>query len=73
MLVIIGEEQILSVQQICQGCLLADRSGFPRWRQGKLCCGHLLGQLDSIHATRSEKSQAAIYECEMGFKIAEID
>jgi hypothetical protein len=65
MLVVLGEEQILSVKQICQGCLLADRSGSPRWRQGKLCCGHLLGRL--------EKSQPAIYECEMGFKIAEID
>ena len=73
MLVVLGEEQILSVQQICQGCLLADRSGAPRWRKGKLGCGHLLGRLDSVGTSRSGTSQPAIYECEMGFKIAEID
>jgi ligand-binding sensor protein len=72
MLVILGEEQIFPVKQICQGCLLADRSGSPRWRQGKLCCGHLLGGLESVRATRSQTDRPAIYECEMGFKIAEI-
>jgi hypothetical protein len=65
MLVVLCEEQILSVQQICQGCLLADRTGLPRKRQGKPCCAHLLG--------KSNQSQPTTYECEMGFRLAEIE
>ena len=64
MLVIVMEEQILSVQKVCQGCLLANRSGLPRWRKGELCCGHSLA--------KAEKNQPALYECEMGFRIANI-
>jgi hypothetical protein len=65
MLVALGEEQIISIRQICQGCLLADHTGLPRWRQGKLCCGHLLAQ--------SGGSQPTLYECKMGFRLAEIE
>jgi hypothetical protein len=65
MLVVLTEEQVISVQQICHSCLLANSAGLPRWRQGKLCCGHLLG--------KSGQSQPEIYECEMGFKIAQVD
>lgn len=32
MLVILMDNQILASQQVCQGCLLADQSGQPRWR-----------------------------------------
>ncbi|MGK7873866.1 MAG: hypothetical protein AB4426_11305 [Xenococcaceae cyanobacterium] len=65
MLVILTDEQVLSTQQVCQGCLLADRRGLPRWRQGKLGCGHFLG--------KPGKNQPALYECQMGFLIANID
>ncbi|HEY9635120.1 MAG TPA: hypothetical protein V6D14_17085 [Coleofasciculaceae cyanobacterium] len=65
MLVILMDEQILSPTQVCHSCLLADKSGQPRWRQGKLRCGHALGKL-----TPHQPDQ---YECEMGFRIANIE
>lgn len=65
MLVILTDEQIISPQQVCPGCLMADRSGAPRWHQGKLGCGHSIGKLD--------KERAALYECQMGFRIANIE
>jgi len=65
MLVILTQEQVLNPTQVCQTCLLADRRGLPRWKKGKLGCGHSLRE--------SEKNQPALYECEMGFKIADIE
>jgi hypothetical protein len=65
MLVILTDEFILSTQQVCQGCLLADNQGLPRWRQGKLCCGHSL--------SKPENKQATLYECQMGFRVANIE
>ena len=65
MLVIMMDEQILSPNQICQGCLLADQKGQLRWRQGKLGCGHVVPKLGP--------HQPDQYECEMGFRIARIE
>jgi hypothetical protein len=65
MLVILNLEQVISPNQVCQGCLLADKSGSPRWEHGKLSCGHYLGQ--------GVKEQPQIYECQMGFKLANIE
>ncbi len=65
MLVILTDEQILSVKQICPGCLMADRNGLPRWRGGKLCCGHALDQ--------STEERATIYECQMGFRLTQVN
>lgn len=65
MLVILTDEQILSTQQVCQSCLLADRRGLPRWHQGKLSCGHCLSKAGS--------DRPALYECQMGFVLASID
>ena len=65
MLVILMEEQILSPACVCQTCLLADRSGQPRWRQGKLGCGHVVRKLSP--------QQPEQYECEMGFRVANIE
>ncbi len=62
MLIILTDEQILSMQQVCQGCLLANQQGLPRWHQGKLSCGHSLG--------KAENNQPMLYECLMGFRIA---
>jgi hypothetical protein len=64
MLVILTDEQIISTQQVCSGCLLANRQGTPRWNKGKLGCGHSL-------ATSGER--ANLYECQMGFLLANID
>jgi len=64
MLVILTDKQILSPAQVCQGCLLADKSGQPRWHQGKLCCGHAVSRL--------APQQLEQYECEMGFRVANV-
>lgn len=65
MLVILTDEHILEPQQVCQGCLLADQRGFPRWHHGRLGCGHALG--------RAGNNLPKIYECEMGFRVANIN
>lgn len=64
MLIIMTDEQILSPKQVCQNCLLADTSGLPRWRRGKLGCGCAVSKLHDY--------QADIYECQMGFRVANI-
>lgn len=65
MLVILMEEQILDTGQVCQSCLLADRSGQPRWSQGQLRCGQAIGKITP--------RQADQYRCLMGFRIANIE
>lgn len=65
MLVILMEEQILSPSQICRNCLLATQSGQPRWHQGKLGCGHAL--------RKANPHQPEQYECEMGFRVANVE
>ncbi len=65
MLVILTDEHILSTRQVCQGCLLATHEGQPRWRGGKLGCGQSLNPATG--------HQPALYECQMGFKIANIE
>ena len=64
MLVILMEDRILSPARVCQTCLLADKGGQPRWRKGQLTCGHAIRKL--------AESQADQYECQMGFRIANI-
>ncbi len=65
MLVILTRDNILSVNQVCSTCLLADQKGTPRWHHGKLGCGHSL--------EKKEPQQAVVYECEMGFQVAEVE
>ena len=65
MLVILTNEQVLSVKQVCPSCLMADRGGSPRWRQGKLGCGNLIEQ--------SGEHKPTVYECQMGFHLADIN
>jgi hypothetical protein len=64
-LIVLTDEHILSTRQVCQGCLLATREGRPRWQGGKLGCGHALD--------RARGHQGALYECQMGFTIADIE
>jgi hypothetical protein len=61
-LVIVTEDQLLQPQLICQGCVLADRSGRPRWHQGRLDCGKRLHSED----------QSPQYRCQMGFRVTNI-
>jgi hypothetical protein len=65
MLVVLMENQLLAPEQVCQTCLMADQSGQPRWYQGQLRCGRALRRLD--------QDQPVQYECQMGFRIAQID
>ncbi len=65
MLVILTDEHVLSTGQVCQGCLLADQRGLPRWNQGRLGCGHLLG--------RNGHNLPMVYECAMGFRVANVE
>ncbi len=64
MLVVLLKNQLLMPKQVCQTCLLADPSGQPRWRQGQLCCGYPIPGL-----TENQPEQ---YQCQMGFRIANI-
>ncbi|MDJ0592240.1 MAG: hypothetical protein QNJ72_19990 [Pleurocapsa sp. MO_226.B13] len=61
----IADEQIFSARQVCQNCLMADRSGLPRWHGNQLGCGKAL--------QKHTPSQAQIYKCQMGFNVAQVD
>jgi hypothetical protein len=64
MLVILMENQLLPPASVCQSCLMADQSGQPRWQAGRLRCGHRV---------EPGSAQSPVqYECQMGFRIAEI-
>jgi hypothetical protein len=65
MLVILMENQVLASGQVCQSCLLANASGEPRLREGKLGCGRIINQL---HDQLPEQ-----YQCLMGFHIVKIE
>ena len=64
MLVVMMNDQILSPNAVCQTCLMADRRGQPRFHHGRLTCGRSLAP--------QEHGQPQQYECQMGFKIADI-
>ncbi len=65
MLVVMMDQQLLSPAVICPTCLMADQEGNPRWNHGKLRCGRLIAG--------SNESQPPQYECQMGFRIANIE
>ncbi|HIK53763.1 MAG TPA: hypothetical protein IGS37_01060 [Synechococcales cyanobacterium M55_K2018_004] len=65
MLVILMEDQLLQPQQVCQTCLMADQQGQPRWDQGQLRCGRALQKMAEQFPTQ--------YECQMGFRVANIE
>jgi hypothetical protein len=68
MLVVIIENQILAPHQVCQACLLSDRDGQPRWQQGKLGCARLIRTL-----TCCNEPQPDAYQCQMGFRLMEVE
>lgn len=73
MLVILTDEQIISTQQVCSSCLLANHQGTPRWNKGKLGCGHSLARASGDKPQASLCDRANLYECQMGFLLANID
>ncbi|AFY39570.1 hypothetical protein Lepto7376_3354 [[Leptolyngbya] sp. PCC 7376] len=64
MLVILTEGQIVPTDQVCQGCLMADRSGAPRVRHGVLKCGRAI--------KNAIGDQMPTYQCQMGFRVAQV-
>ncbi|NEP16373.1 MAG: hypothetical protein F6J97_05645 [Leptolyngbya sp. SIO4C1] len=64
MLVILMENQLLPPDSVCQSCLMADRFGQPRWRDGQLRCGRRLQPVAPEDPVQ--------YECQMGFRIAQV-
>ncbi len=67
MLVILQNERILSTDNVCQSCLMASQAGTPRWHDGKLKCGNCLGK------SSANPNQVTVYECQMGFRLANIE
>lgn len=65
MLVVIMEDQLVAPGAVCQSCLLANQQGQPRWRQGQLLCGRALAN--------NNANQPLQYECQMGFRITNIE
>ncbi|RFP60245.1 MAG: hypothetical protein BJG00_007245 [Limnothrix sp. CACIAM 69d] len=64
MLVMLLNSGLLTPKDVCQGCLWADRTGNPRWRNGHLSCAHAVRP--------AAENQPACYECEMGFLLADV-
>jgi hypothetical protein len=62
MLVMLAGDQLLLPQQVCPGCVLADRAGQPRWQDGELKCADR-----SVPPTANHQ-----FECPMGFRLAVI-
>lgn len=65
MLVILMDDQVIAPDRVCQGCLMADQQGQPRWSAGRLRCGRALNKM--------VESQPDQYECQMGFRVANIE
>ncbi|MCM1982297.1 hypothetical protein [Lyngbya confervoides] len=70
MLVILTKNQVLSTDTVCQGCLLADQRGHPRWQNGHLCCGQQVPREASDAKKRTDSCLQ--YRCQMGFRVAQI-
>ncbi|PSB25065.1 hypothetical protein [Stenomitos frigidus] len=64
MLVILMDNQLISPQTVCETCLMADQSGKPRWQSGQLRCGHAI--------RKAAEQQPDQFECQMGFRVADI-
>jgi hypothetical protein len=65
MLIVMMNDQLLSPGSICQTCLMANQEGQPRFYHGRLTCGRQLIQ--------GRENQPEQYECQMGFRIANIN
>lgn len=65
MLVVLTDDQVFTVQTICPNCVLANQQGLPRWQQGHLSCAKTFADRD--------RPLPSLYECQMGFKLAQVD
>lgn len=65
MLMILMDNQLISPDRVCTSCLMATQQGQPRWRQGQLRCGRAIAAADEFAVKQ--------YECQMGFRVADIE
>lgn len=65
MVVILTDNSLIPTCQVCQGCVLADHNGQPRWRGGQLDCGRMVSHCSDRTGHH--------YQCVMGFHVAQID
>lgn len=86
MLVIVTEQQVLPTERVCSGCVMADNGGLPRWRKGKLGCGHLIedradkafrglpddGMRDVSHIPCSAKQRATVFNGDIDYQLPQI-
>ncbi|MEM8610838.1 MAG: hypothetical protein AAGF93_02385 [Cyanobacteria bacterium P01_H01_bin.105] len=63
MLVILLDNQVIPSVSVCASCLMANQSGQPRLRDGKLGCAKQL----------SSSTKLPQYQCQMGFRLANIE
>jgi hypothetical protein len=69
MVVILAGDQLLSPRQVCQGCLLADRTGQPRLQNGyPTCCDKAAFEENCAVEQRACPSA----ECPMGFRVVRL-
>ena len=68
MWVVVMDEQIISPERVCQHCLMADQSGHPRGKQGKLRCARR-ARLRSPNSLSPDH----LVECQMGFMLTNVD
>ena len=64
MFVLLTDQQAISSEVVCQGCLMANQQGQPRWQAGELLCGRQL-QPEALPSTEQ-------YECQMGFRLTRV-
>ena len=64
MLVIIVNDRLIPVQQVCQNCVMASRDGQPRWDRGQLRCGQAIAPL--------MPQQPEQFDCQMGFRVVQV-
>ncbi|MEL6440118.1 MAG: hypothetical protein AAFQ80_12785 [Cyanobacteria bacterium J06621_8] len=65
MVVMLADEQIFPAHKVCQGCLMSDRHGLPRWHENQLKCGKIIPQ--------AIPRQCKVYQCLMGFKVTQVN
>lgn len=63
-LIMATSDRLITIQQICQHCLMASQAGEPRWENGRLRCGQAI--------VMESPYQPDQFECEMGFRVIKI-
>ncbi len=76
MFVLLMDQQAISSDVVCRGCLLANQQGQPRWQEGQLLCGRPLQGSGTSVSNLPEASAHQLstqYECQMGFRVTRLN